>query len=634
MRILILFLIFVLFAFHKVERMPAFVHQLQNEAEFAGLASDPLTNKYSEVTSVKVVYDLRTEQLYFINSAIYTFHYEFCQAEIDENIYLGKFNMDNYTEESPNRRYLLGNINYFKHLDTYSLELSPSDYMPVSLIERLLNEIKQKVFFKDNFSLLLSTQRLTSLKAKFTKTTKFLTQEEIYAKMESQIVVTGEAVGNLRFVNDLKAEVSSLKRTDIVVLKETPLVLPNVAGVIVAEFQTPLSHLSILGKNRGIPVIALKNAFANTELLKLQNQKVEMLVTTNLYSILVTTKDPKASIINKNPVHLKSNLALDSIISIADLSRHSESYMGNKANNFGLLYTLSLKGNFKTPEAAFAIPFHFYHVHFEKSGAQILLRELLDFPDHFNDPQNLKAQLKKIRKAITEFPLDEEFLKKVESKIKALGTYKRMRFRSSTNAEDAKGFSGAGLYTSKTGELDNPEKPIDEAIKKVWASLWTEAAFLERDYFNIDQSTVYMGILAHRSFPDEEINGVVITKNLYRKGYLGFVVNAQLGNESVVKPSPNVSCDQFICYPKSNLNVQPEETVIDIISRSSLNKGKLVMTEEEIQLLADEIDKIKLSFYRRFGKRYLYEDFGLDIEFKLEAKTRQLYIKQFRLYND
>jgi phage host-nuclease inhibitor protein Gam len=614
--------------------MPAFLHKLQSEVEFNGLASDPLTNKYSEVTSVKVVYDLRTEQLYFINSANYKFHYEFCQAEIDEQIYLGKFNTDNYTEDSPDRRYLLGNINYFKHINTYSLELSPSDYMSVELIERLMKEIKTQVYFKDNFSLMLSTQRLTSLQTQFSKSIKFLTQEEIYAKMESQIVVTGEAIGNLRFVSDLKSELTSLRRTDIIIIKETPLILPNVAGVIVAEFQTPLSHLSILGKNRGIPVIALKNVFSTEDLLALKNEKVEFVVTANQYSILKTTKVPKSAVINKNSVVLKSNLEVDSIIAIANLSRHSEYYMGNKANNFGFLYALSLEAKFKTPESAFAIPFYFYNAHFVKSGADLLLKDLIANPDKFKDPIALKSQLNLIRKTIKDFPIDATFLKSVETKIKSLGDYKRMRFRSSTNAEDAKGFSGAGLYSSKTGELDNPEKSIEKAIKKVWASLWSEAAFMEREYFNIDQSTVFMGILAHRSFPNEEVNGVVITKNLYRKDYLGFVVNAQLGNESVVKPSPNVICDQFICYPKSNLNIQQDEIVIDIISRSSLNKGKLVMTETEIQFLADEMDKIKLAFYRRFGRKYLYEDFGLDIEFKLESKTRQLYIKQFRLYND
>lgn len=209
-----------------------------------------------------------------------------------------------------------------------------------------------------------------------------------------------------------------------------------------------------------------------------------------------------------------------------------------------------------------------------------------------------------------------------------------MRFRSSTNAEDAKGFSGAGLYESKTGIIGDEKKSVSEGILKVWASLWSYEAFMEREYFNIDQSYVQMGVLVHRAFPKEEVNGVIITKNLYRPGYLGFIVNAQLGNESVVQPTKGVTSDQFICYPETTVNIQPDESVIDVITRSSLNKGKLTMTAEEIQHLADEVYEIKMSLYKRFGRRFVFEDYALDIEFKLEKGTRELYIKQVRLYND
>ena len=65
---------------------------------------------------------------------------------------------------------------------------------------------------------------------------------------------------------------------------------------------------------------------------------------------------------------------------------------------------------------------------------------------------------------------------------------------------------------------------------------------MERSYFGIDQKSVAMAILCHRSFPGESANGVVITKNLYRKNYRGFVVNAQKGDVSVVKPPIDVTC--------------------------------------------------------------------------------------------
>ena len=91
----------------------------------------------------------------------------------------------------------------------------------------------------------------------------------------------------------------------------------------------------------------------------------------------------------------------------------------------------------------------------------------------------------------------------------------------------------AQVYTLLLQELSTTwDRPMDEAMKKVWASLWSYGAYMERQYFGINQRTVYMGILVHRSFPEEQINGVAITKNLYRDSYFGYVVNAQKGKRT------------------------------------------------------------------------------------------------------
>jgi phosphoenolpyruvate synthase/pyruvate phosphate dikinase len=196
------------------------------------------------------------------------------------------------------------------------------------------------------------------------------------------------------------------------------------------------------------------------------------------------------------------------------------------------------------------------------------------------------------------------------------------------------GFSGAGIYTSKTGEIGNPKKPIDKAIRKVWSSLWSYNAFMEREAFNIDHSSVAMGILVHRSFPDEAVNGVAITSNLYRNEYMGFVVNAQLGDESVVQPNGDIQCDQFICYPDETAAAYGKsEGGIDIINYSSLNNGKLVMTNDEIQELANTLENIKRRYLRNHYIKTSYFHFALDLEFKLDKDTRKLYIKQMRIYN-
>lgn len=307
--------------------------------------------------------------------------------------------------------------------------------------------------------------------------------------------------------------------------------------------------------------------------------------------------------------------------------------MGYKASNFGILFQISKKQAFKVPEGAFAIPFHFYKQHIQRSESELLIRQLLSGKGKTQSPDSLKRVLKNIRKAIVAAPLDSALLQSINRKV-AKSKWTRMRFRSSTNAEDAEGFSGAGLYASKTGVLNDSLKSFEKAIKEVWASLWSYPAYAEREYFNIDHRSVYMGILVHRSFPDEAVNGVAITKNLYRPGYNGFVVNAQLGDENVVKPKPGTVTDQFICYPDNADPIFQRKNTVDIITQSSLNGDKLVMTEKEIQHLANQLERIKRYFFDRFFMYHSYLDLGLDVEFKLEGKKRELYIKQVRMFND
>ena len=177
-------------------------------------------------------------------------------------------------------------------------------------------------------------------------------------------------------------------------------------------------------------------------------------------------------------------------------------------------------------------------------------------------------------------------------------------------------------------------KSIEKAIKEVWASLWSYEAFMEREYFNLNHKKVYMGILVHRSFPSEDVNGVAITKNLYRNNNFGFVVNAQLGDESVVRPQKGNVCDQFVCYPNNVNSIYNNKNIVDVISISNLNYGSLTMTDKEIQNLADQLEIVKRYFLNRIYLGKSYFSFGLDIEFKLEGENRDLYFKQVRIYND
>ncbi len=592
----------------------------------------PLSEKYGQVSSVKVVYDYVSKKLYFLNSKYYKFHFEFC-SELDHERYdLNYFNRHNYSNEA-DRDYLLGNLNYFQTQDKYTLEISSSDMMVLPLIYLFYNQIKENTFIGDKLLLELNSVRLLNEKSKILEKVPVILPSDIYQNLSYQAVSKHRKVGTLKFITSLEDEMNTIFPDDIIVINSTPIFIPPVSGVIVSEFQTPLSHLSILGKNRRIPICAYKNAFSDSTLLKYQNRKILLTVSNDTFFI-DPIKCAEVSVPSQKPIKIIYDLTVKRLVDVGELNNKSIRYAGNKASNFGLLYKISNKAAFKVPESAFAIPFYYYDQHVKSCNANKLIYIMLNTKEIRSNKDSLVAYLAQIQDLIMTFPVDSMLIEAVNVKVVSLGSYTSMRFRSSTNAEDAEGFSGAGLYTSVTGKLNSKSKSFEKAIKTVWASLWSYEAFTEREYFNIPHDDVYMGVLVHRSFPTEEVNGVAITKNLYREGAYGFVVNAQLGDESVVKPKPGNICDQFICYPDESNELYENKKDIDVITISNLNDGKLVMTEEEIQNLANQLEIIKslMRFYNYSKKDYM--ELGYDVEFKLDGEGRTLYIKQIRCFND
>lgn len=286
------------------------------------------------------------------------------------------------------------------------------------------------------------------------------------------------------------------------------------------------------------------------------------------------------------------------------------------------------KFHFKTPENAHAIPFYYYTKHIQKASISPLITALLNYP-HKDSTVWVNHQLKKIRDAIKKETIDPELITKLNLAFKN-ATFKNFRFRSSTNVEDLDDFNGAGLYDSKTGILGDSIKTFEKAIKQVWASVWNEASYNERELFGIDQQNIAMGVLVHRSFPDELANGVVITKNIFRKNFSGITVNVQKGENSVVKPEKGEICEQFVAY-HFNSGLDETDFDVDYTSNSNLNNNEPLLSRKEMSRLFRVSKTIEEKMYRYWRKNRYHP---VDIEFKIVGENRDLYIKQVRPFNE
>jgi hypothetical protein len=598
-----------------------YFNYLGNKEIFDYLAGNPLTQPFAEVKSVKFIYDFKQEKIYFINYKAYPYHSHFA-FEILKFDTKKDFGLQYYN--NPDRTYFIGEICHYTASNIYTFEMFAGTEMTCEQLKELNGKMVSNTFIGNRISYL-------SHRDKGCSDLKTITHNELYKGQNYQALNYAESYGYLKFVKVTSADFDSIGKYDIVILNDIPLNVSVNAGIITDKFQTPLSHLNVLSHNRNTPNMALRSAWDNPKLRKLKDKLVYLRVAGDTFCI----KEASLSEAQKywqekesrKTIYLQKNEKDSALVDLSKRGISSVDVIGGKAANFSEL--LHIDG-INTPEGAFAIPFYFYSRHLKKYGLDAYIQKMVKDPRFFTDKVVKQKYLSVLRDSIVHSPLDPVLVKRITALFRSKCTSNSLRFRSSTNAEDIPGFNGAGLYESHTGKIESKTKPIDKAIKKVWASLWNIDAVEEREYFKIDHQSVAMGILVHRTFSNEDANGVVITCNPYNKTLPAYVVNVQAGELAVVGNKKNIIADEIIIFlfgaiPQQNYSIQ-------YISHSSLPemKGKTVMTEQELVELRTAVDKV---FYHYCA---LYDTCKhLDIEFKLDSGDsfkRKLYIKQVRLY--
>ena len=538
----------------------------------------------------------------------------------------------------------MGTINRFYNKKLYTLEFSVADNIKSDQIKKFHKRIINHFRIASEIKLFINTNRMQSISNSL-HGIKTISADDIYKGQTIQILNQKESYGKLVFLDANEIKAKSVKAQDIVVIKGNPKELPPIAGLITTDFQTPLSHITILCQNRGTPIIALKKAWSDSLLRSFEGQPVYFNVNQDSFELKKSDLKQIEAFWDKkrNEIQMLSlyrDASIKEILPIEIINKNSINIVGGKAANFGELEKImgQLDLNSKIPEGAFAIPFYFYLEHLKVNKIDSVINQFIASNMQGMDDKEIREFLSTVRHQIVTAQINPDLIKNIE-KIVSKGEFKRIRFRSSTNAEDIEGFNGAGLYDSKTGILENDDKSFAIAIKKVWASAWNYKAFMERQYFGIDQKTIAMGVLCHRSFPDEKANGVVITKNLYRNNYRGFVINAQFGETSVVNPPDGTTCEQMICYSDKNDSFYGKKNIVEYLSYSNILPDTIdqVLSTNEVTLLTREISQIKKAYYDKFQKKSnndTYYNYGLDLEFKIYGPARQIYIKQVRPFKN
>lgn len=492
----------------------------------------------------------------------------------------------------------------------------------------------------------------------------------------------GEGYGYLKLLGE--GELSAVGPRDVVVIESAPHALGLVAGLVTARPQSVASHLNLRLREKRIPSAAVSAILQNGVVAGLAEQLVHLEARGDEVTIEPARPEDAEAFwrIRQPPLGApNSELETSALTALSAIDATRVATFGTKAANLGELARL-LPARHRV--AGFAFPFRAYADFMLESGLTADVEALLVDPRVATDAaykrSRLSALRERIRGAQLSSALREALAIAIFEAYSDAGATTRLRFRSSTNAEDLPGVSGAGLYDSRSGCLaddldedtlgpsaclsledeaylreelaarrselsDHPElthlheiiadleadlaeeKSAFRAVLRVWASLWNERAFDDREYYGIDHRSTFMGIAVHPTFVGERLESVIVTnleagaeQPLYR-------IVSQLGEVGVVGPSDPTAIPEILTFRRGSSDRAEQ---ITLVQPSSLGASERSLWSDAA---LDELSALVFSVQDHFAANVYpgLNPLSLDLEVDVTHDGRTV-IKQVRPY--
>ncbi|MCA9606894.1 MAG: hypothetical protein KC619_14910, partial [Myxococcales bacterium] len=243
--------------------------------------------------------------------------------------------------------------------------------------------------------------------------------------------------------------------------------------------------------------------------------------------------------------------------------------------------------------AGFVIPVHHYLAHLADHHVDASAATLRAAPRFTEDGHARGAALEALRGRIEAAEVDPALLAALVARVRRVRG-RRWILRSSTNAEDLPGFSGAGLYESVVTPADPTPAQLADALREVWASVWSRRAWDEREYYRVDHDAVAMAVLVQPFLDGVAAMGVAITENPFSTQRSGILVNLAPPGGSVTAAEGEELPEQILLYRHS----RPE-----MISRSTVHGGRPILPEAAMRPLRDRLDQVHAHMMERWGTR-------------------------------
>lgn len=615
----------------------AHARRIDDEQVFHQLAARPENQVVARTEVVKFLIDLQDERrIWFIDTTRWDVHYQFAREFLStderpvEGGYEGHRRFNRFEYRSPDRRFVCGSLVHYLDADQWAFEMIAGDNLSGERVLRAFQQVQAAVFFGDALRYrpisALHEQQIASVAGRLPT----IRAEEVFRGIHYQPLTQGVAFGTLRFVRG-PLDQASVRPDQIIVLQQLPDAIPVASAVISEQLQAPLGHLAILCATRGTPNAGLREALTDARLVALEGQLVRLHIGAQDLDIRAATQEEaEASWALRRPERPLTP-AIDrseqSLRELCSLDYSDTVTVGAKAAQLG--EACQIGSPIVTP-GGFAIPFFHYLRHLEGAGVASGIPQMLADDAFRADARVREQNLGQLRVAIERSSVDRRLMRSIRSRLAAFPGSPRVIFRSSTNAEDLPGFTGAGLYRSIVVGPNASDEEIADALREVWASVWLQGAYEEREWYRIDHSEVAMGVLVQPFVDGAAANGVAITANPFFAGRPGYFVNVQALGGSVTGAAGDEIPEQHLIYTYS------EQIETELVSRSSRNGGAPLLRPEEILELAEVLRVLHEHFTPRWGDRIgripegSAAEIAAEVEFLIAGPDRDVIVLQAR----
>jgi hypothetical protein len=617
-------------------------------------------------------------RVYYQNSSTFKFHYDFARARLEPFRNMSPAQFDQVSLRTNGQQVLLGTVLVppMPHSGEYGIQFTGADPYPPEFIARYFELVRSTVSMDANAQAYYVP---TYEQARVAEANQVYFEQRGIRLASAEKWITGDyvyspgwALGRLKYFPgweiDLAFRDGRLKPEDILLTDSVPAEVPVLAGLLSLRPSTPNSHPAILARSYGLPFAYLSDPGERARVGQLSGK--EILLRVDPYfgggvAIVELAGDLSPALreeildLKKPPVlHIAPKARYGAYAaSTEDLTPADLPYFGGKASNYGFLRR-AIPGSSKE---AIGISFDLWDEFLDQvmpggRALRELIGERLSAHSYPPDMALLHNDLEAIRLLITgQAQFTDGQKAGIIAALEPFDPLRKIRFRSSTNVEDSEQFTGAGLYDSYSGCLQDDvdgddrgpskcdpaqpkERGVFRAIQRVYASFYNQNAFLERLRHNVDESKVGMALLVHHSAPDEvEMANGVATMDVERGGSDGgqfpppraqtiYNNTAQLvtqkGAESVSNPDGSAQPEVVTGY------LHPFGSGAFLTQRSSLVPlGAYVLDwDSEYKELMSLFASVADAYHRYYPAK---DRFVLDFEYK-KLDPGVLDVKQVR----